>query len=403
MSKMVVTGYGIKAPNTANIDQFLHHLKNETCCLEVVTNLSGQHKSTIVGLIDNQTLQPSKDKLYKRLPRTALLGIAAGKEALTYAKLGNTEKKKVGVFFGISVGNIGDYDFQRALLNADQHNEREIPITFGHIGNYHSITSAISYFLGGNDVTKTISTGCTSSLEAIQDAIVYLKSGLIDIAIVGGVDSPISKAAFYSFFKTKVLPINQSLEEGAVPFQSSSKGFAMAEGAGVIVLERDSDALQRGAHIFGEIDNIVSNNDGVHIYSLDASGDKMIKALREAITNRVPDYVNSQALGIQINDRIEKKASKELFNHTVPFTSIKSMIGNPFGAIGIIQVISSLLSINHNFIPPTIRTDKSGYEEMNIVMEPIFKPINEVAITNHGYGGNNASAYIKRYKKEETT
>jgi len=168
-------------------------------------------------------------------------------------------------------------------------------------------------------------------------------------------------------------------------------------------LERDSDALQRGAYIFGEIDNIVSNNDGVHIYSLDASGDKMIKALREAVTNRVPDYVNSQALGIQINDRIEKKVSQELFNHTVPFTSIKSMFGNPFGAIGIIQVISSLLSINNSFIPPTIRTDKSGYEEMNIVMEPIFKPINEVAITNHGYGGNNASAYIKRYIKEETT
>ena len=403
MSKMVVTGYGIKAPKTTSIDHFLQNLMCGTCCLELVTNLSDKLKSTIVGLIDNQTLNFPLNKMYKRLPRTALLGIAAGKEALSYAKLGNTEKKKVGVFFGISLGNTGDYEFQQAMMNANLHHERKIPITFAHMGNYHSITSSISYFLGGNDVTKTVSTGCTSSLEAIQDAIVYLKSGLIDIAIVGGVDSPISKAAFYSFSKTKVLPINQTLLDGAIPFQSSSKGFAMAEGAGVIVVERDSDALERGAHILGEIESVVSNNDGVHLYSLDTSGDKMVKALKEAVNNRIPDYVNSQALGIQINDMIEKMASKELFNHTVPYTSIKSMIGNPFGAIGVIQVISSLLSINNSFIPPTIRTNKSGYEEMNIVMTPIYKQINEIAITNHGYGGNNASAYIKRYKKEEKT
>jgi 3-oxoacyl-[acyl-carrier-protein] synthase II len=73
------------------------------------------------------------------------------------------------------------------------------------------------------------------------------------------------------------------------------------------------------------------------------------------------------------------------------------MIGNPYGAIGILQVISSLLSINYGFIPPTIRTSKEGFEEMNIVQETRFQEVNEVAITNHGHGGNNACAYINRY------
>src|SRR5207302_130839 len=100
-----------------------------------------------------------------------------------------------------------------------------------------------------------------------------------------------------------------------------------------------------------------------------------------------------------VNDRIEKRCSKDLFNHEVPYTSIKSMIGNPYGAIGILQVISSLLSINHGFIPPTIRTNKKGFEEMNVVTETWFQEINEVALTNHGHGGNNACAYIRRYKK----
>lgn len=400
MGKIVVTGLGIKAPKTRNVEEFQQNLLNGTCCLKLDNNLNAKNKSTIIGLVDS-SIESVDNKLLKRLPKTALLGIAAGKEAVRQAKIKDIVGKKIGVFFGISVGNTGDQEFQLGIINSNLHKEREIPITFAHLGNYHSITSSISYFLGGNDVTKTISTGCTSSLEAIQDAMVYLKSGLIDVAIVGGVDSPISKAAFYSFAKTKVLPINQSLEEGAIPFQSSSKGFAMSEAAGVVILEREEDALSRGVQILGEIDKVISNNDGVHIYSLDTKGDQMIKALSEAIGNRRPDYVNSQALGIQINDLIEKRASKLLFNHTVPYTSIKSMIGNPFGAIGILQVISSLLSIQAGFIPPTIRTNKNGYEEMNIIMETTFMEINEVAITNHGYGGNNASAYIKRYKKED--
>ncbi|HZH61949.1 MAG TPA: beta-ketoacyl synthase N-terminal-like domain-containing protein, partial [Metabacillus sp.] len=349
MSKIVVTGQGIKAPKTGNVDEFLQNLINGTCCLELVKDLNHKNKSTIAGIVDSNILELDNNKLLKRLPRTALLGIGAGKEAITYANLGNSDDKKIGVFFGISVGNTGDQNFQQGIINSNLDNERDIPITFAHLGNYHSITSSISYFLGGNDITKTISTGCTSSLEAIQDAMLYLKSGLIDIAIVGGVDSPISKAAFYSFAKTRVLPVNQSLEEGAIPFQWSSKGFAMSEAAGVIVLEREEDALARDVRILGEIDKVISNNDGVHIYSLDTKGDQMIKALSEAIGTRRPDYVNSQALGIQINDMIEKKASDVLFNHTVPYTSIKSMIGNPFGAIGIIQVISSLLSVQHGF------------------------------------------------------
>jgi 3-oxoacyl-[acyl-carrier-protein] synthase II len=401
MSKIVVTGYGIKAPNTSNIKEFLHNLVNGVCCLESVTNLTPKGESTIVGLIKDELIDIPLDKKFERLPRTTLLGMAAGKEALSHSRIGSLEGKKVGVFFGVSVGNIGDEHFQQSILNVNLNNYRGISFTFGHQANHHSITSAIAQFLDSNGITKTITTGCTSSIEAIQDATVYLKSGLIDIAILGGVDSPISKAATYALAKTKVLPFNQTLEDAAVPFHSSSKGFAMSEGSGVIILEREADALKREAIILGEIDNIVSNNDGVFIYTVDKTGDQMIKALKEVLNHRIPDYVNSQALGIQLNDIIEQKCSKELFDHKVPYTSIKSMFGNPFGAIGIIQVISSLISINYGFIPPTIRTRKKGFEDMNIVSDTIFREINEVAITNHGYGGNNACAYIKSYKKDE--
>ena len=225
---------------------------------------------------------------------------------------------------------------------------------------------------------------------------VYLKSGLIDVAIVGGADAPISRATIYTFAKTKLLPLGQDLATGAVPFQEGSKGFAMSEASGVVVLERKEEAIKRGANIKGEIVKVVSNNDGINIFSTDEEGIQITNALKEVTDGRNPDYVNSQALGISVNDRIEMKCSKELYNHQVPYTSIKSMYGNPLGASGILQVISSLLSIEHNFIPPTIRTTKKGYEEMDIVTETIYQTVHEVAVTNHGYGGNNSCAYLRR-------
>jgi 3-oxoacyl-(acyl-carrier-protein) synthase len=398
LDKIVVTGYGVKAPKTSNIDQYIFNLRNGVCCLEDVTNLSPNGEKTIIGRIHERLEEFEIDKRFKRLPRVTLLGMAAGKEAVTQANLSNIHNKKVGVFFGTSLGAVGESIFQESIVNIHQSNFKDIPITFPHFVNYHSITAGIAHYLGLKGLTKTITTGCTSSLEAVQDAMAYLKTGIIDIAIVGGTDSLVDKMATYGFAKTKSIALNQTLDEGAVPFHQSSTGFAISEGSGVIILEREDSALKRNVGILGEIENIVSNNDGMYIYSLDETGKQMKSALKEVVANRKPDYINSQALGINVNDRIEERCSKELFNHTVPYSSIKSMIGNPYGAIGVLQVISSLISINYGFIPPTIRTRKEGYEKMNIVTETRFQEVNEVAITNHGYGGNNACAYIKRYK-----
>jgi 3-oxoacyl-(acyl-carrier-protein) synthase len=396
--RIVCTGYGIIAPKTRNIDQFLYNLHHGICCLKVHEN-SGPFKETnILGIVDEGMEEFELNKQLNRLPKVTKLGIVAAKEAVESANLQISQNKRIGLFFGVSLGAGGESAFQESIIQANEDNFRKIPFTFSHIANYHSITSSIGHYLGTNGITKTITTGCTSSLEAIQDAMVYLKSGLIDVAIVGGTDSPISKPTTFAFAKTKVLPLNQSLEEGAIPFDEGSKGFAMSEAAGAIVLERESDAIVRGADIKGEIVNIVSNNDGVYVYSIDSEGEQMMNALKSISFGSKPDYVNSQALGIQINDQIEKRGSKEIFNHHIPYTSIKSMIGNPFGAIGILQVISSLLSLQYSFIPPTIRTKKTGYEDMNIVTSTLYRNIDEVVITNHGYGGNNACALVKKIK-----
>lgn len=399
--KIVVSGYGTIAPKTRNIDEFLYNLQHGVNTLELIDGEGYKGESNIVGLVQNGLEELEKDRRINRLPKVSKLGIVAGREALESAGV-DLVGKKVGVFFGTSLGSSVDQYSLDAVVHANNDDYRKMPITFSHYVNYHSMTSSIAYFLGVKGVTKTISTGCTSSLEAIEEALLYLKAGKIDVAIVGGTESPIGKLMTYAFSKTRILPLNQAMDVGAVPFHEDSKGFAASEASGVIVLEREDDAIKRGAHIKGEIVDIISNNDGAYIFDSDESGEQMINALKDVTSGRNPDYINSQALGIQQNDRIEEKCSRELFNHQTPYSSIKSMYGNPLAAIGILQVISSLLSVEHDFIPPTIRTTKKGYEDMNIVTETIYQEVNEVAVTNHGHGGNNACAYIKKYRPDHT-
>ena len=394
--KTVVSGYGIIAPNTRDIDEFLNNLQNGVNVLELVENAGYNNESNIVGMIHNGFEELEKDKKANRLPKVTKMGIMAGREAIKSASI-DLEGKKVGVFFGISLGASIDQLALDGVVHTHNDDYRKLSLLFSHYVNYHSITSSIAHFLGAKGIVKTISTGCTSSLEAIEEALLYLKAGKIDVAVVGGAESPINKMTTYAFSKTRMLPLNQGLEDGAVPFHEDSKGFAISEASGVIVLEREDDALRRGAPIKGEIVEVVSNNDGVYLFDTNDTGEQMLNALEEITHDRKPDYINSQALGVQYNDRIEQKCSKLLFNHQVPYSSIKSMYGNPFGSIGILQVISSLLSVEHNFIPPTIRTVKKGFEDMNIVTETKYQNVNEVAVTNHGYGGNNACAYIKKY------
>lgn len=393
---IVCTGYGIIAPNAVDIDHFLFNIKNGVNGLEAVENSGPHHESNIFGFVKEGIEKFEADRMLKRLPKITKLGMAAAEEAVQSARL-DLKNRKVGLFWGSSLGSCAEKDFLDAVIYANQDNYKKISYAFTHLANYHSTTASIAHYIGTNGITKTLSTGCTSGLEAIQDAIVYLKSGVIDIAVVGGSDSPISKATTYAFAKTKGLPLNQDLTMGAVPFQEDSKGFAISEAAGAIILERKEEAVNRKAKIRGEIVDVVSNNDSAYIFAPEETGNQMVNALKEITHGRKPDYVNSQALGLQMNDQIEKRCSEEVFSHQVPYTSIKSMIGHPFAASGIVQVIASLLSLEENFIPPTIHTTKKGYENMNIVTATKYQEINEVVITSHGLGGNNACAYIKKH------
>jgi 3-oxoacyl-(acyl-carrier-protein) synthase len=394
VQKIVITGYGIKAPMIDNKHQFKEVIEKGICTHEILMGQGPKGSDIVCGVIHNE-FELISGRNYKNHPRFSRLAVAAATDAIEQAGLHDLKGVRVAVIMGTSVGGIIDVEKGFELSNNQQY--RNFPSLAAGLGNYHSASSAISAHFGINGISFTLSTGCTASTDAIIMGKLLLDSGQVDVCIVGGADAPICPFSIYSFSKLRALSTSGDINQAGVPFSENHEGFVMSEGAGVIILERESDALRRNASIWGVLENGYSNNDSVSIYQSDPSGESMINALKETVGSLLPTYVNSQALGLRANDRVDSIAHQKLFGHSVPITSIKGMIGHSLGAVGALQVISALVSMEYSFIPPTINTSGYGYEQLPIVFETQYCQVDRVAITSHGYGGNNSCVLLSQY------
>jgi 3-oxoacyl-[acyl-carrier-protein] synthase II len=384
MDKIVITGYGVKAPGISNKDQFKDVLEKGICTHEILYG-RGYNGSNIVCGVVHEDLDIISCQKYKRYPRTAQLGIAAAEEAYKTANLPNDDFARVAVIMGTSGGGILEVE----KFSYHGNNLKKVPLQYIPMGDPHVLTSGITKHLGINGQAYTLSTGCTASLDAILMGKIFLEGGYADICIAGGSDALLGDWITYGFLKTGTIAENTEIEETGVPFSTSHNGFVKSEGAAVVIMERKNDADSRGAKIWGQVNSGASNNEAMSLLMSDTTGNLMTAALKSAIGDCVPTYVNSQALGLKQNDMNEYIAHTNLFGSSVPITSIKGMTGHTFGSMGAIQVVSSLLSMEYGFIPPTIKTSGDGFNDLPIVFETKYQNVESVAITNHGMSGNN--------------
>ncbi|MEH7548766.1 MULTISPECIES: beta-ketoacyl synthase N-terminal-like domain-containing protein [Bacillaceae] len=391
MDEIVITGYGVKAPGISNIGQFKVVLEQGICTQEILHG-RGNNGSNIVCGVVHEDLEVISGQKYKRYPRAAQLGIAAAEEAYKMANLPSDDFARVAVIMGTSGGGILEVE----KFSNHGNNLRKVPIQYVPIGDPHTLSSGITKHLGINGQAYTISTGCTASLDAILMGKLFLEAGYADICIVGGTDALLGDWITYGFLKTDAIAENVEIEETGVPFSTSHKGFVKSEGSAVVILERKKDADSRGAKIWGQVNGVASNNEALSMLMSDTTGTLMTAALKSAIGDFSPTYVNSQALGLKQNDMIDYITHTNLFGSSVPITSIKGMTGHTFGSMGAIQVVSSLLSMEYGFIPPTIKTSGDGFNDLPIVFKTKYQNVESVAITNHGVSGNNTCLLITK-------
>ncbi|OPH50476.1 hypothetical protein BC351_07405 [Paenibacillus ferrarius] len=393
-NKTVITGFGLRLPKIQNVVQFEKVLRNGICTQSIVTGIGPKKESLVCGMIEDE-LEEARERKLHGYPRAALLGIAAAKEALEQAKIASP-KARLAVIIGTSTSSLPEIEQCSYMYRSNQYNK--ISAFNAGMTNIHSLSSGIAnYFgLGDGNLVFTLTNGCSSGSDAIFLGKTLLENGTVDICIVGAAETPFCDSAIASFAKQKAIKFNVNIGETGNPFSKNSNSFVISEGAAVIVMETEQQANQENKHIYGYLTGAAANNDGVSIHQMDENGERLYQTFDQAVGSKKITYTNSLALGLDLQDENEaKNHMKKLGAHT-PITSIKGMIGHPFAVSGVAQLISSLISLREHFIPPTTLSDFKGYEHVNIVKEAMNCDIQNIAITSHGYGGNNNTIVVSK-------
>ena len=296
----------------------------------------------------------------KRYSRAALLAVIAAREAWADAGL-RVDEPGAGVVIGSGGGGIdvGEAQYRDFFTSGGRH-VTPYAIAVGIVG---MISSEVSISLGLRGMSHVLSTGCTSSTDALGYAARMVRSGDADVLLSGGADGCVTPGMIFGFSRMRAVSTrhNDRPGEASRPFDRARDGFVLGEGAWMYVVEAEERARARGARIYATVEGYHSTCDAYHRVQMDPDGEEIVAAMRGAVerSGRALDeigYVNYHGTSTQLNDAIESQCTRRLFGRraeAVPGSSIKSMIGHPQGASGAAGIATTALALANGFLPPT--------------------------------------------------
>jgi 3-oxoacyl-[acyl-carrier-protein] synthase II len=411
--KVVVTGIGAVSPNGIGAEAFWQATRSGVSGVDTVSLFDpASLPCRIAGEVKD--FRPEKylsPKDLKRTGRAVPLAIAAAEEALRSARVDVTamtleEKRSWGVILGSGGGTPDFTEEQYRLFFTDQLRKTSAyNVSSSTIG---TLSSEISLHFDLRGPSHVISTGCTSSTDAIGYAFNMIRFGLADHLVTGGVDSTITPGIMQGFAIMRVVSasLNDEPQRASRPFDRRRDGFVLGEGAWMLVLEEEERALQRGARIFAELLGYASTCDAYHMVRLDPSGEEPARAMTLALEDAgvAKDeigYVALHGTSTILNDKTETLAVKLCFGrraYDVPMSSIKSMIGHPQGASGAAGVVAAILALNDGFLPPTVNYEEPDPEcDLNYIPNVGLAREVEIALCNCiAFGSKNSALVLAR-------
>ena len=407
--RVVVTGIGVVAPNGIGKDAFWNSLINGKSGIKKITLFdASSFSSQIAGEVNNFEFNGFFNKgIYSKKGRFTCFAVYAAKMAVEDAKLSKLNMEKTAIYLGTATGGMDIFEREHSILK-----ERGVHKMnpFGSVAYFpNSPATEISIELGCKRKVITISTACTSGLDAIGFGFRDIREAKSEIIIAGGTDAPITPLTLGSLCAARIMSLqNDYPERASRPFDKKRDGGVVGEGAGVLILEELEHALGRKATIYAEVKGYASNLEASGLFENDSEGNGFVEtiklALEEAEINPSSvSYICAHAPSDRILDIAETKAIKKVFKryaYEIPISSIKSMIGNPLSAAGPMQLVASVLTIQDNTIPPTINYEYPDPEcDLDYVPNKARKNrVDTVVVNSHGFGGSNASVIVTKYR-----
>lgn len=341
----------------------------------------------------------------RRYSKASRIAVQAAREAWADAGL-NGADRTAGVIVGSGAGGVDVAERQYREFFSDALNKVSpyaIPVSI--VG---MISSEVSIALGLHGISHVLSTGCTSSTDAVGYAAALIRAGEADVLVTGGADACVTPGMIFGFSRMRAVSTgyNDEPAKASRPFDRGRDGFVLGEGAWMFVIERESRARARGAVPYASVDGYGSTCDAYHRVQMDPDGTEIVRAMSLAVerSGRSLDeigYVNYHGTSTQLNDAVEARCVRTFLGaraDRVPGSSTKSMVGHPQGASGAAGLATAALALRHNFLPPTInQTEPDPQCGLDFIGNTGRAAEVEAALCNClGFGSKNSAIVLGR-------
>jgi 3-oxoacyl-[acyl-carrier-protein] synthase II len=411
--RVAITGIGAVSPNGIGREAFWKATAAGESGVRRITRFDSSHLQVqIAGEVTNFDADAwvgPKDRPH--VSRVVPLGVAAITEAVADAGLdppgmSRDELRRVAVITGTG-GASQEWTEEQYRLYYDG-KQKQCSVYVIPTSTPGTLASEYSMRFGFRGLSHVVTTGCTSSTDAIGYAALQLQSKQLDYVIAGGVDAPIAPLILRGFQLMRIMTSRWNAEpsRGSRPFSRDRDGFVLAEGAWFFVLEELEHARARGARIYGEIVGYGSTCEAYHRVRLEECGEEPARAICMALDEAgVPsdavDYIQYHGTSTELNDRIETRAVKLAFgDHAprLPGSSLKSLIGHPQGACGAAGIAATLLAMRDGLVHPTINLEDADPEcDLDYVANTARKIDIEYAVSNCiAFGSKNSALVLRR-------
>jgi 3-oxoacyl-[acyl-carrier-protein] synthase II len=413
LRRVVVTGIGAISPNGLGRDAFLRANREGLSGVRRIEEFDTTRlKSRVAGIVRGLDLTRAMEpRQLKRVSRMVPLAILAAAEALEDAGLPHDRldletRRELGILLGTGGG--GSEFIEAMYAHWYEGRPERASIFTLPAGTHGNCASEVSIQLGLRGPSHVISTGCTSSTDAIGYAYRRIQHGETPLVLTGGADAPIAPGIMAGFDLMKIVSThwNDEPTRASRPFNLDRDGFVLGEGAWMLVLEDRAHALARGVKIYGEVLGYASTCDAWHRVALSVSLDEPVRAIQLALKDagirpEQVDYVNLHGTSTGLNDRVETAAIKRALRDvalTTPMSSTKSMIGHPQGACGAAGAVATLLALDAGFLPPTINYEAPDPDcDLDYIPNAARPAHARVALCNcMGFGSKNSALVLGR-------
>lgn len=409
--KVVVTGIGVLAPGAMDAESLWQRVKEGTSALESLKTVNTAGLPSQVGG-EITSFDPNKfieHRQVRRMDRYAQLSVSSAMLACQDAgvELSSLENLCTGVFEGSSLGPLaGTLDCHRAYVTNECGGIHPHLLMTSMMG---SGSGFVSLAIGSHGPSTTISDGSASSTCAVGYAFRQIKNGVLDVALAGGAETPLSREIIATFCSARLLSTKNTEPCYAVkPFDRDRDGFVLSEGAAFLFLESLEHALDREARIYAEIAGFGETTDAYHPTSPHPDGIWIAQAMKMALCEAglqpsEIQYLNAHGTATRINDVVESRAIRAVFDgdaNGLLVSSTKPVTGHLLGACGALESAIAILSIKNQFAPGTasLRNPDVECEINSLPVQGVPTEIRNTMSNNYSFGGRNASLVFRSFQ-----